>query len=234
MGLSPLTALLCTRVATALHHVWSSQVRYCTRSALVQPHQVLWCWHETVRQGQQECSRLGAKKERQIEEEYGGPDCTVPGIIDQKVECKHSLETHCNNVYEDYCVTEQVGEECRKEVRKDCKKTYTTECITEWVRECKQEEYIDTEQEEPVKKKRERCQQNPKQLCKSTPEEKCTETPSTVCRPVAQLDCPKILKREDCREIPSLICKPQVLKSIEIPCGGKKLRKFLKKNRIIQ
>merc|ERR1711931_206296 len=177
---------------------------------------------------------LGGEKEeseKQIEEVFGGPPCTVPEVIAQKVECKASLENHCNNVYEDYCITEQVGEECKKEVRKDCKKTYTTECVTEWVRECEKEEFFEIVEEEPVTKQRERCQQNPKQLCKSTPQEECTETPKTICRPVGQLDCTKILVREDCREIPSLICKPHVLKSIEIPCG-KGEKKFHKKNKV--
>merc|ERR1712168_1590029 len=89
---------------------------------------------------------LGGEKEeseKQIEEVFGGPPCTVPEVIAQKVECKASLENHCNNVYEDYCITEQVGEECKKEVRKDCKKIYTTECVTEWVRECEQEENVE-------------------------------------------------------------------------------------------
>ena len=176
---------------------------------------------------------LGGEKEeseKQIEEVFGGPPCTVPEVIAQKVECKASLENHCNNVYEDYCITEQVGEECKKEVRKDCKKIYTTECVTEWVRECEQEEYVEDGEGEPVKKQRERCQQNPKQLCKSTPQEECLETPKTVCRPVGQLDCTKILVREDCREIPSLVCKPHVLKSVEVPCTGKEAKKFHKKN----
>lgn len=195
----------------------------------------------------------GGKEEKRIEEWFGGPPCTVPEVIDQKVECVKSLETHCNNVYEDYCITEQIGEECQKEVRKDCKKTYTTECITEWLRECEQEEYIENISvceeklsqeckssasgldckdvpstncnEQPVKKQREKCQQNPKQSCRSTPKEECQETPKTVCRPVAQLDCTKILQREDCREIPSLTCKPNVLVSVDVPCTGKKGQK---------
>merc|ERR1712202_92048 len=52
-GSSPARLIpLCTRP-------WlSTQVRHRTCSALVQPHQVLWCWYETVRQGQQKCSRL--------------------------------------------------------------------------------------------------------------------------------------------------------------------------------
>merc|ERR1712013_864101 len=73
---------------------------------------------------------LGGKKgesDKQIEEVFGGPLCTVPEVINQKVECKASLENHCNNVYEDYCITEQVGEECKKEVRKDCKKILVRE-----------------------------------------------------------------------------------------------------------
>merc|ERR1711862_1043538 len=101
---------------------------------------------------------LGGEKgesDKQIEEVFGGPPCTVPEVINQKVECKASLENHCNNVYEDYCITEQVGEECKKEVRKDCKKVYTTECVTEWVRECEQEEYVESGEGEPVKKQRE-------------------------------------------------------------------------------
>merc|ERR1711913_262416 len=60
----------------------------------------------------------GEKEEKLIEEEFAGPPCTVPEVTQQKVVCVAGLETHCNNVYEDYCITEQVGEECRKEVTK--------------------------------------------------------------------------------------------------------------------
>jgi len=202
----------------------------------------------------------GDKKEEQIiEQEFGGPPCTVPEIFDQQIECLANLENHCNNIYEDYCITEQIGEDCKEELRRDCKKTYTTECITEFIKECKEEEYIDTikvcdeklEQEcesstsgleckdvpskeckdKPVQRKRKRCQENPQQQCKSTPQENCTDQTERVCRPVSQLDCTKILKREDCREIPSLICKPKVLVAVDIPCTGKEQKKFHKKGK---
>jgi len=196
----------------------------------------------------------GEKGEHQVEKVFGGPPCTVPEITDQQVECVASLQQHCNNVYEDYCVTLPVGEECKKEVQKDCKNTYTTECITEWVKVCEEEDYIEYQadcqeklsqecqavssgleckdiptticSQKPVKKQRSKCQQNPKQQCKSTPESNCKDIPKTVCRPTAKLHCTKLLKREDCREIPSLNCKPTIIQSVDVPCGGGKFKKF--------